>query len=696
MDTDCLNFARSNKMIKPGIDLSFGPMGNRIHPFGFFQYFDSLNLRNLDNYEIFWRYDQQDAATFKKNPDETSGISMEHFGLNGRGGFKRFSGLNIDYSKYNRDEFLMEFDLVMPISFRLHMISSDTGRWNPYQADFYSGDYIFHLDRENEITQRYIIPTTMWRSLMFALNFLYLSNLFTAILFAAIIFLIIWVISFPLKFSQRINLLVKLTGFIKRIFQKLTFGLRWEAILIALIGFAAAWHIGNLVFHGIPRVNDEGIYLFQAKVFASGKWYVPLPEPRECFQHLGIWWEDRIFSYYTYGHSLILAAGFLIGNTAIIPPILMAITVLFTVLVGQNIYGSRIIGGLAGLLLITSPLVVLLGASYMSHISSMAANMLFLYLLIKLRNQEYRGLAVGAGVAWGLCFVIRPVTAVIFSFLPVLYWIFRKPTKKRICLIVLFGFCAMLAGSTAYYHAYKTTGHWELIQRQVENRFDTGNDRTTFWKNTLQNGMWFLLRAFGWPPYFTLMFMFLPFIFFSKNKWDWIFLIGFAANIILYSAIAHYGWTHEPRYFSEFMPVVCLLSIRGLQRMGEIFEHILNTSGTKCLTVLIGLFVLILLVFSSIKYYWPSEKLVFTNYCNVSDKTYEKIISINKHNSIVFLIGHPDYIYIPFFYLNSIYFNGDIIYAMDKGDEINKELMDKYPDRSVFRIGHINPLEQIR
>ncbi len=291
--------------------------------------------------------------------------------------------------------------------------------------------------------------------------------------------------------------------------------------------------------------------------------------------------------------------------------------------------------------------------------------------------------------------MIRPVTALIFGALPLLAHLLRKPTRKHILNLIIMGCCMAVMVFSAYFHAFKTTGHWQLIQSQVENRFEHGNDLTTSWKNLNQNGLWFLQRSFGWLPYLSLMFALLPFLLLSRCKWDWIFLAGFIMNAAGYSILAHFGWTHEPRYWVEFMPLIALLSARGIQRTAELFR---SMSGSVCAgrTVWIASVCCIaVLIRMSLMHYWPEEKLRYQNYC-VNSKTYAKAEAIQEPNSIVLFAGHPDFIYAPFFYRNSLSFDGDIIYAMDRGEELNNRLIERHPGRAVFRVTHENPVERIR
>ncbi len=695
LDGDCLNYGHPNDLQEPSVELLLMPVFLQPHPYLFLQYFNNLTLRDIDTHEPFWRHTSGEIPN--SNLKRYGQTFLKWIGIGERGGFSRHCAMYLTYSEYARDEFILDVDLIMPICARLHMVSKLASTRMTYDADFYMGRYGFALNPPYNNTQFFFVPEKTRSDLQYAFFFKYLTNIVAALILLITLVLITRIALLLLRMAMLICFIRNLGMQIKHLV-KLAERIRflWFALLVSAIGGYLAMILSDTIFHGVPRVNDEGIYLFQAKVFASGKFYVPPPEPVESFKHLGIWWEDRIFSYYTFGHSFLLAIGFLIQRPQIIPPILTALTILFTVLAGFRLYRSKLLGLLAGVLLSSSPLVLLLGASYMSHISSMAANMIFLYLLVTSDETQTRKSTIFAGLAWGISFVIRPVTTMIFSILPLVYWGVRRLIQKKYLLILLFVISAVLISSTAYIHAYQTTGKWELIQKQVEERFEEGNDPTTFWKYLHYNGMWFLQRVFGWPPYLSLIFAFLPFILLTPKMWDWIFLTGFILNAYIYSALAHYGWTHEPRYWSEFVPLIALLSIRGLQRTGEISDNIWHDSRSRWTSIGIGICIMITLIRSSIHYYWPYEKECYRNYCCVFDDTITMINSIHTPNSIVFISGHPDFAYISFFYKNDLDFAGNIIYAIDIDEVANQRLMDKYPDRAVFRVREHGPVEQLR
>lgn len=697
LDGEMLNDVAAMPLDRPDINLILEQMLQCPHPALFLQYLNHVRFLDFHSRMPLWTFQAEPPDRDKQGRWGDS--VLEYLGIRDRGGFGPVRILTLSHNVFRKDEFIIDIDVSLPIAFRLFFVDHTTGKRAGFNAEFYKGGYSFFQDDLHDRTQRYFIPDRLWIDLMHTLLFNYLMNVMMAVVFVTLLFITVPILCRFAGFAGKIRPFHRIVRYIRTVLLALKSTrlatVPLEAAIVGIIALLISIHISGTYFQNIPRVNDEGIYLFQAKVFAAGKWSVPPPEPRESFQHMGIWWQDRVFSYYTYGHSLLLAIGFLLECHEYIPAVLTGLAIFFTVLTGSRIYRSRLTGTLGGILLISSPLFILLGSSFMSHNSSILANMIFLYFLVRLEHDGKRSTAVATGLAWGAGFVIRPVTAIIFGALPLLSLVLRKPDRKQVKNLLIMGCCMAAMMATAYYHAYKTTGHWVLIQSQVEDRFEHGNDLTTTWKNLNQNGLWFLQRSFGWLPYLSLVFVFLPFLLLTRRKWDWIFLAGFVMNAVGYSCLAHFGWTHEPRYWVEFMPLIALLSARGIQRTGDVLQEISGSSVARGLVSIIGICCIAGLIRMSLRVFWPEEKLRYQNYC-VNSRTYEKAMAVLEPNSIIFFAGHPDFIYIPFFYRNTLSFDGDIIYAIDSGDDINRRLMDKYPDRSVFRVTHENPVQRIR
>ncbi|MBN1295295.1 hypothetical protein JXA80_00855 [bacterium] len=712
IDGECLNMAHPLPVKKPRIEIFFHQMLQRPHEVQFFQLFTGAVIRESSRFSPIWRSGPHSVPTWASASEWAYPI-LHRLGIEKTAGFGHFQPLFLDNPSINLADCVLEIDCIMPTSIRIHFVDSDSRNRNIFNADVFSGCYGFALNDTWEWTQRYLINPSMPRQLRTIWTFRMIIGAFFSILLIGLTACLTGLLLIPIRMIKTKRTRVrddppdktlptavspKTTGAEKNESPGGHSGsIFWMTGGVVVLAFFAAYWVSSSVFNHTPRVNDEAVYLFQAKVFASGRWFIPPPQPIPCFKHLGIWWEDRVFSYYTYGHSLILAAGYRLGLLSLIPALCTAMTVLATIRIGLKLTGARWTGPAAGILLVSSPLFILLGGSYMSHISAAAASSVFILCMIRASSFPSNRHALTAGLSFGILFVIRPVTALVFATGSVCFFALSCLRRRKLRPIALFALTCLLIASTTCAHAWFTTGRWELIQYQVEDRFSTGNDTATFWKYLQQNTTWFLMRGFGWIPYMTLMFAFLPIILRSKNPWDWIFILTFSLNGCVYSALAHFGWTHEPRYWSECMPLIALVSTRGIDLLGEKMAIYFNTAVARRIASALCIVCILGLVIGSLTMYWPYEMAAFSNYCNVRDETIAAVRQNQMHHSIMLFRGPPDYIYIPFFHLNRIPdFSGDVIYAMDYSAEATRELMEMHPERSVFLVESDQPVRRIR
>ncbi|MDP2808404.1 MAG: hypothetical protein Q8O74_09755, partial [bacterium] len=129
---------------------------------------------------------------------------------------------------------------------------------------------------------------------------------------------------------------------------------QWTAIIfiasLIMTGIIAYWGYG-----AIPKTGDEVSLLFQAKIFASGRWFAPAPALPQLF-HLQttIIDNDKWFSMYQPGHPLLLAVGYLVHLPWLVGPVLASLTAA----VGYKIFqalSDQLTARLSSAMLLSSP-----------------------------------------------------------------------------------------------------------------------------------------------------------------------------------------------------------------------------------------------------------------------------------------------------------------------------------------------------
>jgi 4-amino-4-deoxy-L-arabinose transferase-like glycosyltransferase len=200
--------------------------------------------------------------------------------------------------------------------------------------------------------------------------------------------------------------------------------------LICVLAFAATAAVAYLAFERLPHLEDEVAYLFQAKTMALGRLTVPSPDP------VGSFWTPFVLDYqgqrfgkYPPGWPGVLALGVWLGVPWLVNPLLSALALYLVFRLGKALYDERtgLLGAALGLL---SPLFLVLSGSFLSHLASMVWLLLFsLWFLwtaqgpvrqaqAGLRPAEVRRsrlLALGAGLALGMAFLTRSLTAVAYA-----------------------------------------------------------------------------------------------------------------------------------------------------------------------------------------------------------------------------------------------------------------------------------------
>lgn len=196
------------------------------------------------------------------------------------------------------------------------------------------------------------------------------------------------------------------------------------AVLVAYCAMLAAFWVQDSVFEDLPKLEDEIAYIYQAKIFAGGRVYMPVREPAraywqpfmiECGNQVETKFDldecaGKVFSKYPPGWSLILAGGYLLHMEWAVNPLFFMLTIALTYRLAREIFGEAA-GVLAAILLAASPIAWLNSGTWMAHPAAMFFTVLALYGIWRLEHRRRRWLwAVLAGMALGMLVAIRPLT----------------------------------------------------------------------------------------------------------------------------------------------------------------------------------------------------------------------------------------------------------------------------------------------
>jgi hypothetical protein len=200
----------------------------------------------------------------------------------------------------------------------------------------------------------------------------------------------------------------------------------WQADLgIALIACVAYAVVSQLVFSAKPLLIDEIIQVFQARIFAEGRLWIPTPEQPEftAAMHL-VDMEGRRFGQFPAGGPAMLMLGSLIGAEWLVGPIFAGVGVLVFARLLRRLVVPAGVAFAALLLFAVGPFWLFLGGSMMNHVTAttwLLVAALGLAVAVQDGAPRWRA-ALGCGLALGIAAAIRPMDAVAFA-LPTAAWL---------------------------------------------------------------------------------------------------------------------------------------------------------------------------------------------------------------------------------------------------------------------------------
>jgi Dolichyl-phosphate-mannose-protein mannosyltransferase len=489
------------------------------------------------------------------------------------------------------------------------------------------------------------------------------------------------------------------------------------AICFAAVLAAVAVCLGPL--EGIPHVQDDVAYLWQAKVFALGRAWAPAPPQPDFFEQGFILITDgRWFSKYPPGWPLMLAPGVWAGLPWLINPLCAGLALAFVFATGRRLYGAAA-GLVAAALGLASPFLLFMSGSYMSHPATMLCVAAALYCFVRLQQGGGLRPAVGAGFALGWAFISREATAVGVA-APFVVW--------AVCDLLAAGRASLrrppgggpLRARLARYGAMALGGVPPLVALGVVNQAQLGSpfrlaqelvgsyDQLGFGVGFgpeelghspalgLYNALVYLRTLdgalFGWPALFTLAPLILALVAAWRGpwrlaRWDLFLLGGFLGLVAVYFAWWSATTIYGPRYWYEALPFLLLLSGRGITALGPaVGAAVGRTTDARIGAWAVGLPVGLLVVFN-LAQSMPQQVAQHVGYNDVSASTLRRAEAAGLDHALVFVALDRGFIRRDFgkvFFADDPLLGGPIVYVRDLGADQNRALLPAFPDRRPY------------
>ena len=408
------------------------------------------------------------------------------------------------------------------------------------------------------------------------------------------------------------------------------------ALLLAIAGFITSALVTQRTFEGIPHIEDEIAYVWQAKALNDGHLTIPSPpNPKSFLVPFVVDYQGERFGKYPPGWPALLALAIRLDIRPWVNPLLAGLGVWLTYLLGKKICGQWV-GLLAAGLTVTSPFFLMNSGSLLSHPFGLVLSAFFAlgwlesFWLPKSgeiadNSQKPKGhwwYPILSSLALGGLILTRPYTALAIA-LPFgihgLYLLIRGNAQTRLRLMV-FGLISLFFVGLYLLWQYSLTGNallnpytlwWPYDQIGFgpgHGRGEAGNTLSLAWlnlRNSLNAGSFDL---FGWGGY---SWVFLPFGLWAarRNPKGWLVGCVAVSLVLVYMAYWIGATLFGPRYYYEGLYSVTLFSAAGIawlagwpSKIGDIY---VRYSDWRKVRPLLVTFVLGLLVGINLMLYLP-------------------------------------------------------------------------------------------
>lgn len=241
---------------------------------------------------------------------------------------------------------------------------------------------------------------------------------------------------------------------------------------VALIVLVLCATVNRLAFQGLPHLQDEVVYLFQAECLLHGGLGAPAPPP-DAIEALELYLlrvsNGEWFSVTFPGWPAVLALGVAIDLPWLVNPVLAALCVLLAHSVFRQL-ADRGTANLVIVLLATSPWFIATSATLMVHTLTLCCLLSAWAALLRARQGQHALFGFLAGAAMGIFFLTRPYEAVLFGTLTGL-WVLRWIKLRGAWQIVgAYGLGCILASAPLFLFNAHFTG--ELLTTPINQYID--------------------------------------------------------------------------------------------------------------------------------------------------------------------------------------------------------------------------------
>jgi 4-amino-4-deoxy-L-arabinose transferase-like glycosyltransferase len=498
-------------------------------------------------------------------------------------------------------------------------------------------------------------------------------------------------------------------------------------LVLALFALAVAVVMAWGITERIPHLEDEITYLFQARTYARGALWAPVPFDKSAFfTPFVLNLDSRRVGKYAIGWPLLLAVGERLGAGWLVNPILGALTVALTYALARDLF-DRETGVMAGLLALTSPLFLIQSGTYMSHAASCLWTTLLMWAFLHVgiardAGRDGRRWAALAGASLGMVTLTRTLTAIAVGFpfvLILLIRALRRPRGAPALVRVYWPFALLailIAGLQPLYLAIVTGSPTTNLYTMVwpYDRVGFGPEFGRF-GHTLEQAL-FTARndlilwsgdLFGWPhaSWAALVPGLITGVVAARPRrkaWPFILAAPFVLLVIVYLAYWVGARVYGPRYYYEGHAGLAILTALGLQGMARSLAWLYARLRRKPPDEQVAArpaaerrpsdwqfvapyLLLIALLALNMAAYMPRRLSEWRGVYGITRAPLDDLEKLRQTDRVLVVVrGGHWYQYGALFYLNSPWYDDPIIAAHDLGPDRSPALIAHYPDREVW------------
>lgn len=475
-------------------------------------------------------------------------------------------------------------------------------------------------------------------------------------------------------------------------------GALWVACLAAGLNL--------LVYQNHPHIPDEVAYLYQARMLAAGQLSLPAPPVPEAFSYYLMEVEGgRWFPTPPVGWPAALALGTLLGVPWLVNPLLGAANLLLAYRLLGELYDWRL-ARIAVLLLCVSPWFIFMAMNFLTHTFTLTCALLAVLCIVRARQTRRTRWTLAAGLALGVCSLIRPLEALILAGLLGLWSLGFGGTRLSVPSLAGLVLSTVLVASLVFPYNQALSGSWKVFPINAytdahfglnSNAYGFGPDRGLGWPidpfkghafadgvvNANLNTFQINSELFGWST--GSLWPFFLFLLFRRYQDSDRLMLALLAAIFI--AFFFYYFSGGPdfgaRYWYLMIIPLVALSVRGLLELSGRISSISASgalAGARVWLAVACLSAIALLTF----FPWRAVDKYY-HYLNMRPDVRRLSAQLAFGRSLVLIQGNeqPDYVSAAVY--NPLDFQADApLFAWDRTLALRTELLRIFSDRDVW------------